>query len=149
MHIFTHRSGAYLFDRADGEDWMAQHFFAGGMMPSHHLIRQYADLFEIEKEWALERHPLSTHRAPMASAISIPTATRSNAFFAMSTATNTSLWMRRWRWFFLATAGLFRLRRRHRMGRQPLQDESGVAAVVMPCTRAKYWIAPAFANEDS
>ena len=51
MHIFTHRSGAYLFDRADGEDWIAQHFFTGGVMPSHHLIRQYADLFEVEKEW--------------------------------------------------------------------------------------------------
>ena len=51
LHIFTHRSGAYLFDRADGEDWIAQHFFTGGVMPSHHLIRQYADLFEVEKEW--------------------------------------------------------------------------------------------------
>ena len=51
MHIFTHRSGTYLFDRADREDWIAQHFFTGGVMPSHHLIRQYADLFEVEKEW--------------------------------------------------------------------------------------------------
>jgi cyclopropane-fatty-acyl-phospholipid synthase len=51
MHVFTHRAGAYRFDRADGEDWIAQHFFTGGVMPSHHLIRQYADLFEVEKEW--------------------------------------------------------------------------------------------------
>ena len=51
LHVFTHRTGAYLFDRADGEDWIAQHFFTGGMMPSHHLIRQYADLFAVEKEW--------------------------------------------------------------------------------------------------
>ena len=51
MHIFTHRSGAYLFDRADKEDWIAQHFFTGGVMPSHHLIQQYADLFEVEREW--------------------------------------------------------------------------------------------------
>src|SRR6201996_2590468 len=51
MHIFTHRAGSYLFDRADREDWIAQHFFTGGVMPSHHLIRQYADLFEVEKEW--------------------------------------------------------------------------------------------------
>jgi len=51
MHIFTHRSGAYRFDRTDKEDWIAQHFFTGGVMPSHHLIRQFADLFEVEKEW--------------------------------------------------------------------------------------------------
>jgi cyclopropane-fatty-acyl-phospholipid synthase len=51
MHIFTHRAGTYLFDCTDREDWIAQHFFTGGVMPSHHLIRQYADLFSIEKEW--------------------------------------------------------------------------------------------------
>jgi cyclopropane-fatty-acyl-phospholipid synthase len=39
MHIFSHRSGAHLFDPADREDWIAQHFFTGGVMPSHHLIR--------------------------------------------------------------------------------------------------------------
>ena len=51
MHVYTHRSGSYLFDGADGEDWIAQHFFTGGVMPSHHLIRQYGDLFAVEKEW--------------------------------------------------------------------------------------------------
>src|SRR3954470_12342216 len=51
MHIFTHRTGTYLFDRTNKDDWIAQHFFTGGVMPSHHLIRQYADLFEVEKEW--------------------------------------------------------------------------------------------------
>jgi cyclopropane-fatty-acyl-phospholipid synthase len=51
MHIFTHRCGAYRFDRTDAEDWIAQHFFTGGMMPSHHLIRRFADLFEVEMEW--------------------------------------------------------------------------------------------------
>lgn len=39
------------FDRANREDWIAQHFFTGGVMPSHQLIRQYGDIFTIEKEW--------------------------------------------------------------------------------------------------
>jgi len=60
MHIFTHRSGTYLFDRSDREDWIAQHFFTGGVMPSHHLIRQYGDLLDREG-MALERHALSAH----------------------------------------------------------------------------------------
>jgi cyclopropane-fatty-acyl-phospholipid synthase len=34
MHIFTHRSGSYLFDRDNREDWIAQHFFNGGVMPA-------------------------------------------------------------------------------------------------------------------
>jgi cyclopropane-fatty-acyl-phospholipid synthase len=106
MHIFTHRAGAYLFDRADGEDWIAQHFFTGGVMPSHHLIRQYADLFAVEKEWrwsgshyqrtALDwLYNFDTHRDEIESIL------------RPVYGNDTSLWMRRWRWFFLATAGLF------------------------------------------
>jgi cyclopropane-fatty-acyl-phospholipid synthase len=106
MHIFTHRSGAYLFDHADGEDWIAQHFFAGGVMPSHHLIRQYADLFEVEKEWRwsgthYQRTALDwlgnfdSHRDEIEGILR-------NAY-----GDDTALWMRRWRWFFLATSGLF------------------------------------------
>lgn len=106
MHVFTHRSATYLFDRADKEDWIAQHFFTGGVMPSHHLIRQYADLFEIEKEWRWSGvHYQRTahdwlsnfdrHRREI-EPILRPVYGR-----------GTTLWMRRWRLFFLATAGLF------------------------------------------
>jgi cyclopropane-fatty-acyl-phospholipid synthase len=106
LHVFTHRSGTYLFDRADGEDWIAQHFFTGGVMPSHHLIRQYADLFEVEKEWRWSgTHYQRTaqdwldnfdaHREEIESVLR-------NVYGG-----KTALWMRRWRWFFLATAGLF------------------------------------------
>jgi cyclopropane-fatty-acyl-phospholipid synthase len=106
LHIFTHRSGAYLFDRADKDDWIAQHFFTGGVMPSHSLIRQYADLFEIEKEWRwsgvhYQRTALDwlanfdAHRDEI------------EAILRFTYGGDTGLWMRRWRWFFLATAGLF------------------------------------------
>jgi cyclopropane-fatty-acyl-phospholipid synthase len=106
MHIFTHRAGAYLFDRTDREDWIAQHFFTGGVMPSHHLIRQYADLFRIEKEWRwsgthYQRTALDwlanfdAHRDQI------------DAVLRPVHGSDTNLWMRRWRWFFLATSGLF------------------------------------------
>jgi len=106
MHIFTHRAGAYLFARTDGEDWIAQHFFTGGVMPSHHLIRQYADLFEVEKEWRwsgahYQRTALDwlanfdAHREAI------------DAVLRPVYGGDTGLWMRRWRWFFLATSGLF------------------------------------------
>ena len=106
MHIFTHRSGAYLFDRADKEDWIAQHFFTGGVMPSHHLIRQYTDLFEVEKEWRwsgvhYQRTALDWLKNFDANRDEI------EAVFRPVYRGDTALWMRRWRWFFLATAGLF------------------------------------------
>jgi cyclopropane-fatty-acyl-phospholipid synthase len=106
MHIFTHRASSYLFDRTDQEDWIAQHFFTGGVMPSYHLVRQYADLFEVEKEWRwsgqhYQRTALDwlgnfdSHRAEIESIL--------RGVYGEDTA----LWMRRWRWFFLATSGLF------------------------------------------
>jgi cyclopropane-fatty-acyl-phospholipid synthase len=106
MHIFTHRSGAYLFDRADGEDWIAQHFFTGGVMPSHHLIRQYADLFEVEKEWRWSgTHYQRTAQDWLANFDS--NRDQIERIFRDVYGHDTSLWMRRWRWFFLATSGLF------------------------------------------
>jgi cyclopropane-fatty-acyl-phospholipid synthase len=106
LHIFTHRSGTYLFDRTDKEDWIAQHFFTGGVMPSHHLIRQYADLFAVEKEWRWSglhyqrtaQDWLDNFDRNRGEIESLLRAVYGN---------DTALWMRRWRWFFLATAGLF------------------------------------------
>jgi cyclopropane-fatty-acyl-phospholipid synthase len=106
MHIFTHRSGTYLFDRADREDWIAQHFFTGGVMPSHHLIRQYGDLFEVEKEWRWSgAHYQRTAMDWLANFDA--RASEIEAVLRQVYGKDTSLWIRRWRWFFLATAGLF------------------------------------------
>lgn len=106
MHIFSHRRGAYLFDRTDRADWIAQHFFTGGVMPSHRLILQYADLFKIDEQWRWSgRHYQRTaedwlvnfdkHRGEI------------EAILRPVYGDDTALWMRRWRWFFLATSGLF------------------------------------------
>jgi cyclopropane-fatty-acyl-phospholipid synthase len=106
MHIFTHRAGAYLFDRADREDWIAQHFFTGGVMPSHYLIRQYADLFEVEKEWRWS----GVHYQRTALDWLANFDRNRDAIEAVLLGVygpDTPVWMRRWRWFFLATSGLF------------------------------------------
>jgi cyclopropane-fatty-acyl-phospholipid synthase len=106
MHIFTHRSGAYRFDRTDGEDWIAQHFFTSRLMPSHHLIRQYSDLFEVEKEWRWSgTHYQRTALDWLANFDAHHD--EIEAILRQVYGNDTSLWMRRWRWFFLATAGLF------------------------------------------
>ncbi|MEH2504283.1 cyclopropane fatty-acyl-phospholipid synthase-like methyltransferase [Bradyrhizobium sp. AZCC 1578] len=71
-----------------------------------HLIRQYADLFGVEKEWRwsgmhcqrnvqdrlanFDRHRDEIERV-----------------LRKVYGGETALWMRRWRWFLLATAGLF------------------------------------------
>uniref|UniRef100_Q07TW8 Cyclopropane-fatty-acyl-phospholipid synthase n=1 Tax=Rhodopseudomonas palustris (strain BisA53) TaxID=316055 RepID=Q07TW8_RHOP5 len=106
LHVFSHRAGSYLFDRHDPEDWIAQHFFTGGVMPSHHLIRHYADLFTVEKEWRwsgehYQRTALAWLKNFDANRDAI------EAVLRPVYGRQTALWMRRWRWFFLSTEGLF------------------------------------------
>lgn len=106
MHIFTHRTAAYLFDRNDRADWIAQYFFTGGVMPSHGLIRQYADLFTVEKEWRWSgTHYQRTARDWLTNFDANRDAIQESLLPVYGG--DTALWMRRWRWFFLATSGLF------------------------------------------
>src|SRR5207253_9209135 len=37
MHSFCHKLFSYFFEVRDETDWIAQHFFTGGMMPSADL----------------------------------------------------------------------------------------------------------------
>jgi cyclopropane-fatty-acyl-phospholipid synthase len=106
LHVFTHRAGSYLLDRANREDWIAQHFLAGGVMPSHHLVRQYGDIFAVEKEW---RWSGTHYRRTANDWLANFDAHRSaiEASLRQVYGEETYLWMRRWRWFFLATSGLF------------------------------------------
>ncbi len=51
VHVFTHRSKPYRFDHANEADWIAQHFFTGGMMPSHGLMMRFPEFFAVEQDW--------------------------------------------------------------------------------------------------
>jgi cyclopropane-fatty-acyl-phospholipid synthase len=106
LHVFTHRTAPYRFDPADEADWIAQHFFTGGIMPSHGLIRQFPDLFELDQEWRWNgRHYARTAYAWLENF------DRNRAeidrILKGVYGADAALWRRRWRLFFLATAGLF------------------------------------------
>jgi len=106
MHVVTHRSGSHLCDRTDREDWIAQHIFTEGLMPSHHLVRQFGDIFTIEKEWCWSgTHYQRTAHDWLANF----DAHRDSIEAALRDlyGEETAQWMRRWRWFLLATSGLF------------------------------------------
>ncbi|MDQ2859338.1 MAG: cyclopropane-fatty-acyl-phospholipid synthase family protein [Pseudomonadota bacterium] len=106
LHVFTHIDRPYRFEAADRDDWIAQHFFTGGIMPSHGLIRQFPDLFEVEVEWRWSgEHYRRTANDWLANF------DRNTAAIAAvlkgAYGRDADLWRRRWRLFFLATAGLF------------------------------------------
>ena len=106
IHVFSHRGHSYRFDHEDKSDWIAQHFFTGGVMPSHGLMRQFGDHFLVERDWRwngkhYERTALDWLQNFDRNRASI------EAIFVETYGARAALWMRRWRLFFLATAGLF------------------------------------------
>ncbi|MDH7795368.1 MULTISPECIES: cyclopropane-fatty-acyl-phospholipid synthase family protein [unclassified Beijerinckia] len=106
LHVFTHRLGSYKFDENDRGDWIAQHFFTGGIMPSHTLIRQFDDLFQVETE---QRWNGTHYRRTAEDWLANFDAhtTEIEKVLRPVYGKQTHLWMRRWRLFFLATSGLF------------------------------------------
>lgn len=106
IHIFTHRTGSYRFDHRDDNDWIAQHFFTGGVMPSHGLIRQFPDLFAVEAEWRWSG--LNYQKTALDWLANFDAAQPEiDAILQRVYGPEAKLWRRRWRLFFLATAGLF------------------------------------------
>lgn len=106
LHVFSHQATPYRFDHTDKADWIAQHFFTGGIMPSHNLIRHVSEYFALEADWRWS----GTHYERTALHWIERFDERAEAIEPVLRATygaDWQLWRRRWRLFFLATAGLF------------------------------------------
>lgn len=106
IHIFSHDRAPYRFDHKDENDWIGQHFFTGGIMPSHDLIKNFPDLFDVEQEWRWSgTHYKRTAMDWLANydANAKPIGKILRDVYGRDAA----LWRRRWRMFFLATAELF------------------------------------------
>lgn len=106
IHVFTHRTTPYAFDASDDADWVGKYFFTGGVMPSHGLIRRFPDLFEVESEWTWNGR--NYERTALDWLANYDNARdKIRPILEATYGRDAALWGRRWRLFFLATAGLF------------------------------------------
>jgi cyclopropane-fatty-acyl-phospholipid synthase len=106
-HVFAHRRFAYLFEPAGGADWMARHFFTGGLMPSDDLFLHLQHDLALERHWRID----GTHYQRTAEAWLANLDRRSEAVDAVLAAQYGAAaarqWRRRWRVFFMACAEMF------------------------------------------
>jgi cyclopropane-fatty-acyl-phospholipid synthase len=106
LHVFSHITSPYRFEVSDRSDWIAQHFFTGGVMPSHNLIRNFGDLYAVEEDW---RWSGAHYERTALQWLANFDANQDVIWPALveTYGPDARVWKRRWRLFFLATAGLF------------------------------------------
>jgi cyclopropane-fatty-acyl-phospholipid synthase len=106
IHIFTHRTTSYLYDHTDPDNWMARHFFTGGIMPGRGLIGEFDDLFTVAVEWTWPgTHYAQTARHWLANFDANRDANR--AILRAVYGADWQIWERRWRLFYLAVEIMF------------------------------------------
>jgi cyclopropane-fatty-acyl-phospholipid synthase len=106
LHVFSHRDTPYRFDMTDKADWIAQHFFTGGIMPSHGLIRRVTGRLAVEAEWRWSGDHYRRTAEDWLANFDAQGPDIDRILRAVYGA-DAGVWKRRWRVFFLATAGLF------------------------------------------
>jgi cyclopropane-fatty-acyl-phospholipid synthase len=127
VHIFAHREFAYPYEARDASDWMAEHFFTGGTMPSDDLLLHFQEHLRLDERWQVNgEHYAKTCDAWLANmdarrasideifahtyATSIPSAgdTPPDKDQRSHRTREVRRWRARWRVFFMACAELFR-----------------------------------------
>lgn len=110
VHVFCHRQFAYPFESNGPQDWMAEHFFTGGMMPSDSLLAHYDQHLRLTDQWRWN----GTHYARTAGAwldrmdaqIDRIRPILQRCYGPLDADT----WIGRWRLFLMACAELFAFR---------------------------------------
>lgn len=110
VHIFCHDRFAYPYEERDASDWMARHFFSGGMMPSYDLLPRMARGLTLVERWRVPGTQYArTCRAWLDNLDGARGAVE--AIFASTYgARDAALWVQRWRMFFMACEELFAYR---------------------------------------
>lgn len=106
VHIFCHKSLAYPFADEREDDWMAKHFFSGGIMPSEGLLLDFQSHLLHEKMWIVDgRHYEKTSNDWLANLDR--NQARALEILSETYGADAAVRFARWRIFYMACAELF------------------------------------------
>lgn len=107
VHHFCHRELSYPFEDDGAGDWMARHFFSGGVMPSLDLLERAGEAMSVERRWIVDGRD---YRRTLLAWLERWDDGREAALPILAAtygADAAELWHARWRLFLLACAELF------------------------------------------
>jgi cyclopropane-fatty-acyl-phospholipid synthase len=138
LHVFCNRHHAYPYEARSASDWMSEHFFTGGMMPSDDLPLRFSDHLRVASHWRWNGNHYSR---TLEAWLERQDRQRDQLMplFRQTYGGDAERWFRRWRFFFLACSELFAFRggnewfvSQYRLERRPALARPRPAAVVRP-----------------
>lgn len=107
VHLFSHCRFAYPYEVQGASDWMAQHFFTGGVMPSDDLLPYFQEHFSIREHWRFSGVHYQKTSAAWLERLDRRRKEVLAVFADVYGKGEAQRWLARWRVFFMACAELF------------------------------------------
>jgi len=110
VHVFCHRQAAYPFEVDGSADWMARHFFTGGIMPSADLFDQFRSDLSVAVRWLIDGTHYSRTCEAWLQKLDANSDYLRDLFIQDMSRKDAAVQLQRWRMFFMACSELFRYR---------------------------------------
>ncbi len=110
VHIFCHREVAYFFELDGEDDWMARHFFTGGLMPSFELLGRFPEHMRVTDSWKVNGINYAKTLRAWLDLFDARSEEILELFKKVYGRSQAKRWMRKWRMFFMACEELFAYR---------------------------------------
>ena len=107
VHIFCHDEFAYTFEDQGESDWMARHFFSGGMMPSFDYFNSLPVPFTVESAWPVNGAHYARTSRDWLRRLDEKRGAAEAVLRKELTPVEAALQAQRWRIFFMACEELF------------------------------------------